>query len=899
MRAYTTRRLLFLAAPAFLVLPSLSCGGDQGAPTPTPNSVLVTPGADTLVAIGATRTFTAQVLDANGDPIDGKVITWGSSAPGVLSVDPATGVATAVANGSAQVTATSGTLHGSANAVVFQVVASVSVTPGNASLTAVGDTVRFTAVPKDSLGNPVANAQVLWSVNDNTVATIDTLGLAKAKGPGTVLVSAQAQARAGYAALGVTQAVASVAITSAPASGTAGQPFASAVQVEVRDSNGSRVHNASLPVTIGVVGGDGPGGMIGIKTLTTIDGAASFQNLGATRAGSIQLTATAPGVTAGTSGAVTEAAAPPAKLKILSFKDTLTAGDTLQASIALLDTYDNQTTVDGISVGVKLRRDFHGGTDDQGLTFALDPHSTGGIIDQFGAQAIVADTAWTLVVTSPTFDSVVAGPIVVEPGAASHTAMFFGIYYLQQQFIGVGAPHSTGLEADVTDAYGNTVPSAPATGLTATLMSWQYGTPGDPQLTQQIGGTTAGTTSAGVLSLPSVALRRPGITTLRAVGGGLVPFDLEVEGRLLNKHGIAVGGRHACLLSDGGAYCWGDNASGQLTGQGTVDSVARPIQGAPTLVSLVAGDAHTCGLTSAGVAWCWGKNSSGQLGRSTTTASEPVPAAVVTGVTFSSLTAGGDHTCGVAVADSTAWCWGSNASNEIGDSTTTARNVPTLVAGGHKFLQLSAGGDHTCGVAIGTSGAAYCWGNNTDGQGGTGSASPTALTTPALVAIDSVVTIAAGSNFTCAEIRVSSGDLTAWCWGQTDLGHLGNAANFISAHPTPVQVPGIGAVVQGGITAGADNACAISASYGSYFCWGDNGYQQITAAGGIIAGTSPAYGVNGTPGNTGVGNSFICYIGSTNPGTPADTYCLGVNAQGQNGSGSTAIPFVYGKRAIQ
>src|SRR6185369_15940446 len=121
----------------------------------------------------------------------------------VLSIDATTGVATAVANGSAQVHATAGALQGSANVVVVQIVATVTVTPGNVAFTAVGDTARFTAVAKDAGGTPVAGVQLLWTVSDNTVATIDTLGLARSKGPGNALVSAQARTRAGYAAIGV------------------------------------------------------------------------------------------------------------------------------------------------------------------------------------------------------------------------------------------------------------------------------------------------------------------------------------------------------------------------------------------------------------------------------------------------------------------------------------------------------------------------------------------------------------------------------------------------------------------------------------------------------------------------------------------------------------------------
>ena len=43
---------------------------------------------------------------------------------------------------------------------------------------------------------------------------------------------------------------------------------------------------------------------------------------------------------------------------------------------------------------------------------------------------------------------------------------------------------------------------------------------------------------------------------------------------------------------------------------------------------------------------------------------------------------------------------------------------PVQVAGNHAFKSLSAGSDHTCGVAA--QGEAYCWGASDNGQTGTG-----------------------------------------------------------------------------------------------------------------------------------------------------------------------------------
>jgi len=51
-----------------------------------------------------------------------------------------------------------------------------------------------------------------------------------------------------------------------------------------------------------------------------------------------------------------------------------------------------------------------------------------------------------------------------------------------------------------------------------------------------------------------------------------------------------------------------------------------------------------------------GQNSDGQLGDGSNTDSG-VPVSVVTSVTFSGITAGAYHTCGVQ-GNGTAWCWG-------------------------------------------------------------------------------------------------------------------------------------------------------------------------------------------------------------------------------------------------
>src|SRR5690242_10832733 len=64
---------------------------------------------------------------------------------------------------------------------------------------------------------------------------------------------------------------------------------------------------------------------------------------------------------------------------------------------------------------------------------------------------------------------------------------------------------------------------------------------------------------------------------------------------------------------------------------------------------------------------------------------------------FVQVTVGIFHSCGLT-AHGFAYCWGVNDVGQVGDSTHVQRLWPALVRGGWTFTQLSAGGDHTCGI---------------------------------------------------------------------------------------------------------------------------------------------------------------------------------------------------------
>ena len=89
----------------------LSCGdGGTEPPAPEPpraTTVTVTPATAELAALGATVQLSARVLDQNGQAMAGAAVAWSSSDASVASVD-ASGLVAAVDNGTATVTATSG-----------------------------------------------------------------------------------------------------------------------------------------------------------------------------------------------------------------------------------------------------------------------------------------------------------------------------------------------------------------------------------------------------------------------------------------------------------------------------------------------------------------------------------------------------------------------------------------------------------------------------------------------------------------------------------------------------------------------------------------------------------------------------------------------------------------------
>ncbi len=265
---------------------------------------------------------------------------------------------------------------------------------------------------------------------------------------------------------------------------------------------------------------------------------------------------------------------------------------------------------------------------------------------------------------------------------------------------------------------------------------------------------------------------------------------------------LISGNYHNCVIgSDTRVYCWGYNSAGQL-GDGTGTSKSSPValaQGAVpngvTIAQLSGGGSHTCARASDGNAYCWGFNSTGQLGDGTlTNRSAPtlvVQGAIPVGVTIQQVAAGSSSSCAIG-SDNEPYCWGNNNRNQLGDGTTTVRSSPVLVSQGVipvsvTLSQLMVGDSHACVVA--SNNQAYCWGYNYGGQLGDNTtinrSAPVAVMQGSIPGGVTLRQLSGGAFHTCG----LASDGLLYCWGQNVSRQLGDGTGINRLTPVPVTIP--------------------------------------------------------------------------------------------------------------
>ena len=279
---------------------------------------------------------------------------------------------------------------------------------------------------------------------------------------------------------------------------------------------------------------------------------------------------------------------------------------------------------------------------------------------------------------------------------------------------------------------------------------------------------------------------------------------------------VGLGARHMCGLAfDGSVYCRGSNRYGQLGTGNKADSYDEDVavqQNALAFVSLAVGGFHNCALTLQGRAYCWGAGEQGRLGHNSREDSL-VPAPVAGAQRFTALASGRLNTCGLT-PEGAIFCWGGmhgTGLERIGGVEPPIAFTPERVPGSERFRQVVSGHGQVC--ALTTSGRAFCWGINEDGDLGIGRKSEREFAPVAVAGNHTFASLAAGyGGDTCGITQTGS----AYCWGLNVNGTHGNGTEDNSSS-VPAPVSGNHAFAS--LAIGINHACGVTWD-AQIYCWG-------------------------------------------------------------------------------
>jgi alpha-tubulin suppressor-like RCC1 family protein len=196
----------------------------------------------------------------------------------------------------------------------------------------------------------------------------------------------------------------------------------------------------------------------------------------------------------------------------------------------------------------------------------------------------------------------------------------------------------------------------------------------------------------------------------------------------------------------------------------------------------------------------------------------------------------GDGFIVALTADGNVYAWGSNYSGQLGDGTTTNRNLPVRVKGGESgetylsgVKKISVGRMHA--AALMDDGTVYHWGEMGNIAIGGGVSTP--QKTPKKVPggetgstfLSNIKDISAGGAYTLG--LTTEG--VVYAWGNNELGQLGRGFKSYSENPRKVAAGEAGGTYLTGVVkidAGSGHAVVMKSDKTPYI-WGQNSYQQL------------------------------------------------------------------------
>jgi alpha-tubulin suppressor-like RCC1 family protein len=247
------------------------------------------------------------------------------------------------------------------------------------------------------------------------------------------------------------------------------------------------------------------------------------------------------------------------------------------------------------------------------------------------------------------------------------------------------------------------------------------------------------------------------------------------------------------------------------------------------------------------------------------------------------LVAGTEHSC-VRLATEEVWCWGDNGNGELGSGSSQPgyRSVPVPVRFAYGATELAVTAHTTCARL--TQGEVRCVGSSSFGLLG-GSTNEENDYQPVAINLTGVDAIVGGVLHVCA--FKTGGEV--WCWGTNNRGQAGGAITsdepFVSG-PTNVS----GASPAQRLSLGLFHSCAMTTD-GRLRCWGDNDDLQLGSLG--EAASHLALGVygltyEGSVVDVAAGHRFNCAVSGERK-----VNCWGHNLHGVLGRPSTTVAASY------
>lgn len=339
-----------------------------------------------------------------------------------------------------------------------------------------------------------------------------------------------------------------------------------------------------------------------------------------------------------------------------------------------------------------------------------------------------------------------------------------------------------------------------------------------------------------------------GFSTFGQLGDGVIGSDTSTAPAPVlggvRYTTISVGGFAACGIAENGqAHCWGTDLDGTLgdglpAGPGHLRGEPGPVAGGQTWSSLTVGYHHACGIGTDGVPYCWGNNHLGQLGAESSDtcdieACSATPIALTAVANVRQVSAGIGSTC-VLDDDGTAYC------SDFNDP--TAGFLPSPAPGGASFASVTAGALYQCALHADQRG--YCWGtSNFTGQLGLGGTVANTMPSPVLSLGPLRMITASSANAVLAHTCAVTVDDQAYCWGWGEHGQLGAPATRSCVFNTMV----VSCVMEplavntdlkfATVTVGYRHTCGMTTDR-RLFCWGANDRAQL-GNGTLMGSTSP------------------------------------------------------------